>query len=250
MMAEDNNETKKPAAKKAKSEDATGEAKPKKTAAKKANGEAKPKKAAAEKVEAPAAEAKPAAKKETKTEKKTEKAAKPAKKEKTAEVTRLRLQDLKPNKGAKRAKKRVGRGRASGMGKTSTRGHNGEGQRAGRSSKRGFEGGQMPLYRRIPKINGFELINTKSWFEVSTKQLEKLAITHKATDLTLAWFVENGFYNPKRQYGVRLYGNVAVKTAIKVEVHYSTPAAAEALKAAGGSVSLMPTEATPSQAAS
>ena len=67
----------------------------------------------------------------------------------------ITLEDLKPNKGAVKKVVRVGRGRSSGCGKTSSRGNNGEGQRSGRSSKRGFEGGQMPAFRRLPKLKGF-----------------------------------------------------------------------------------------------
>ena len=72
---------------------------------------------------------------------------------------RIKIEDLRPAEGSRGTKKRVGRGRASGMGKTSCRGNNGEGQRAGRSSKRGFEGGQMPGYRQMPKLKGFKNFN-------------------------------------------------------------------------------------------
>ena len=67
----------------------------------------------------------------------------------------ITLEDLKPNKGAVKKTVRVGRGRSSGCGKTSSRGNNGEGQRSGRTAKRGFEGGQMPAFRRLPKLKGF-----------------------------------------------------------------------------------------------
>ena len=68
----------------------------------------------------------------------------------------ITLEDLKPAEGSVSKSKRVGRGRSSGHGKTSCRGHNGEGQRSGRSAKRGFEGGQMPSYRQMPKLKGFK----------------------------------------------------------------------------------------------
>ena len=71
----------------------------------------------------------------------------------------ITLEDLRPEAGATSKTKRVGRGRASGHGKTSCRGNNGEGQRSGRSSKRGFEGGQMPGYRQMPKLKGFSNFN-------------------------------------------------------------------------------------------
>ena len=73
-------------------------------------------------------------------------------------MEQIKLTDLRPADGATHKSKRVGRGRSSGHGKTSTRGHNGEGQRSGRSQKRGFEGGQMPSYRKAPKLKGFEIV--------------------------------------------------------------------------------------------
>ena len=69
---------------------------------------------------------------------------------------RIKIEDLRPQEGSTGKIKRVGRGRSSGMGKTSCRGNNGEGQRSGRTSKRGFEGGQMPGYRQMPKLKGFK----------------------------------------------------------------------------------------------
>ena len=71
----------------------------------------------------------------------------------------ITLEDLRPAEGSTKKSKRVGRGRSSGHGKTSCRGHNGEGQRSGSSAKRGFEGGQMPGYRQMPKLKGFQVIN-------------------------------------------------------------------------------------------
>lgn len=70
---------------------------------------------------------------------------------------KITLDNLQPAEGSTHKIKRVGRGRSSGRGKTSCRGHNGEGQRSGSSSKRGFEGGQMPSYRRLPKLKGFQV---------------------------------------------------------------------------------------------
>ncbi len=87
----------------------------------------------------------------------------------------ITLEDLKPAEGATSKTKRVGRGRSSGHGKTSCRGHNGEGQRSGCSSKRGFEGGQMPSYRRLPKLKGFKVINSLKYAELNVSDLEKLS---------------------------------------------------------------------------
>src|SRR5574344_2342419 len=88
----------------------------------------------------------------------------------------ITLEDLRPAEGATHKVKRVGRGRASGHGKTSCRGHNGEGQRSGRSAKVGFEGGQMPAFRRLPKLKGFKIINQLKYAEINVNMIEKLDI--------------------------------------------------------------------------
>lgn len=256
----------KAAAPKKKSAAASSEEKPKKAAAPKASGEAKPKastakKATASKAEAPAAEAPVAAetsespkaeapkkaaapKTESKTEKtsaaKSAKAPRAAKKKVAEKSDRLQLSDLKPAEGSKRLKTRVGRGRATGHGKTSRRGHNGEGQRAGRSVKRGFEGGQMPLYRKIPKINGFKLINSKKWLELTTRKAEIL-FQRAGKPLTAQQLQEMRLFNPERMYGIRLIGNTAVSKAIEIEVHYVSPAAKQAIEKAGGKITMLPT---------
>src|SRR5271170_1685585 len=86
----------------------------------------------------------------------------------------MNLEELRPNPGARKGKKRVGRGRASGHGKTSTRGHNGQGQRSGESKRFGFEGGQTPLFRRLPKIHNFDQVLTRHWVEVNVGALSAL----------------------------------------------------------------------------
>ena len=88
----------------------------------------------------------------------------------------MKLYNIEQPEGAVRVSKRVGRGRASGHGKTSCRGHNGEGQRSGRSAKRGFEGGQMPSYRQLPKLKGFEIINKINYAEINVGRLEALKL--------------------------------------------------------------------------
>ena len=95
---------------------------------------------------------------------------------------KITLEDLRPAEGATSTKKRVGRGRASGMGKTSTRGHNGEGQRSGQSSKRGFEGGQMPAYRGLPKLKGFQIINKINYAAVNVGRLANFGIKDISLD--------------------------------------------------------------------
>lgn len=149
----------------------------------------------------------------------------------------LTLTDLRPAKGSTKAKLRVGRGRASGAGKTCNRGHNGEGQRSGRSSKRGFEGGQMPGYRQMPKINGFRIINRRVWLELNVGDLEKL-LPADVSALTYETLREWGILKPKHD-GIRLLGNGEISRKITVEAHYATPGAKEKVEAAGGSLEVV-----------
>lgn len=163
---------------------------------------------------------------------------KSSKKEKAAEVAaapKLLLTDLKPAEGSVKKRLRVGRGRASGAGKTANRGHNGEGQRSGRSSKRGFEGGQMPLYRRLPHIDGFEVINQKKWLELNVKDLLDFLLPNE-NELTYQKLELLGIYKPKRFAGVRILGNGEIKRGITVEAHHVTPSARQKIEAAGGKV--------------
>src|ERR1700742_601022 len=98
----------------------------------------------------------------------------------------LQLDDLRPAEGAKRNRKRVGRGRASGHGKTSTRGHNGQGQRSGEGKRFGFEGGQTPLFRRLPKIHNFDHPpSRRRWVEVNVGQLESFEANAEVNANTL-----------------------------------------------------------------
>ncbi|WP_373530998.1 50S ribosomal protein L15 [Vampirovibrio sp.] len=156
--------------------------------------------------------------------------------------TFLSLTDLKPAKGSVKAKLRVGRGRASGAGKTANRGHNGEGQRSGRSRKRGFEGGQMPGYRRMPKINGFELVNPRQWLELNVEDLEQILLPEE-NELTYDLLLTGGLMKIKHD-GIRVLGKGEVKRKITVEAHYVTPSARQKIEAAGGSIRLIgPAEA-------
>ncbi len=151
--------------------------------------------------------------------------------------TTLTLTDLRPAKGAHKPKLRVGRGRASGAGKTSNRGHNGEGQRSGRSRKRGFEGGQMPGYRRMPKINGFTVINPRNWLELNVGDLEQILLPEE-DELNYELLRTGGLMKLSHD-GVRLLGKGELKRKITVEAHYVTPSAKEKIEAAGGTVKLV-----------
>jgi len=147
---------------------------------------------------------------------------------------RIKIEDLKPAEGATKKTVRVGRGRSSGCGKTSSRGHNGEGQRSGRSSKRGFEGGQMPAYRRLPKLKGFQIINKINYAEINVGRLADL----KVKEVSLESLKEAGKAHPSCE-GLRVLGNGEIKKAITVKAAYVTPSAKEKIEAAGGKVEIV-----------
>ena len=147
---------------------------------------------------------------------------------------KILLEDLAPAEGATTKSKRVGRGRSSGHGKTSCRGHNGEGQRSGRTSKRGFEGGQMPAYRRLPKLKGFQIINQRNYAEINVGRLEQLGLS----EVSLAALKEIRKAHPSCD-GLRILGNGEIKKAINVVANYVTPSAKEKIEAAGGKVELV-----------
>ncbi len=166
------------------------------------------------------------------------------KKTETAEAVEtpsLSLTNLRPAKGAVKAKLRVGRGRASGAGKTSNRGHNGEGQRSGRSRKRGFEGGQMPGYRRMPKINGFRLVNPRNWLELNVGDLEQILLPEE-TELTYELLCSGGLLKLNHD-GIRILGNGELKRKVTVEAHYVTPSAKQKIEAAGGTIRIVAAKA-------
>ena len=149
-------------------------------------------------------------------------------------MERIKLTDLRPADGATHSEKRVGRGRASGHGKTSTRGHNGEGQRSGRSQKRGFEGGQMPAYRRAPKLKGFEIINKTVNYELNVSKLDKI----DAKEIDLDLLKELG-YAPRIAQVLRVLGNGEVKAAKTVRARHFSASAKEKIEAAGGKIEIV-----------
>ena len=146
----------------------------------------------------------------------------------------ITLEDLRPADGATKKSKRVGRGRSSGHGKTSCRGHNGEGQRSGKKKKRGFEGGQMPAYRRLPKLKGFQIINQRNYAQINVGRLAELDIT----EISLASLKEIRKAHPSCD-GLRILGGGEIKKAITVKADYVTPSAKEKIEAAGGKVELV-----------
>ena len=146
----------------------------------------------------------------------------------------ITLEDLKPAEGSTKKSKRFGRGRASGHGKTSCRGANGEGQRAGRSSKRGFEGGQMPSYRQMPKLKGFKIINQVKYAEINVNAIDRLSLE----EVSLDSLKEIRKAHPSTE-GLRVMGNGEIKRAVTVKANYVTPSAKEKIEAAGGKVELV-----------
>ena len=146
----------------------------------------------------------------------------------------LKLEDLRPAEGSTHKSKRVGRGRSSGHGKTSCRGHNGEGQRSGSSSKRGFEGGQMPAYRRLPKLKGFQVINKLNYAEINVGRIAQLELK----EVSLEVLKEMKKVHPSAD-GLRILGNGELKKAVTVKASYVTPSAKEKIEAAGGKVELV-----------
>ena len=149
-------------------------------------------------------------------------------------MTNIQLEDLKPAEGSTSKSKRVGRGRSSGWGKTSCRGNNGEGQRSGRSSKRGFEGGQMPSYRRLPKLKGFQIINQRKYAQINVGRLNDINLDEISLESLKGIKKADSSCD-----GLRILGSGEIKKAVTVKADYVTPSAKEKIEAAGGKVELI-----------
>lgn len=143
------------------------------------------------------------------------------------------LSNLQPAVGSTSSRRRIGRGPGSGMGGTSTRGHKGAKQRSGYSRKIGFEGGQMPLQRRVPKF-GFKNINRVEYKAINVDVLEKLAAAKNLTKVTVDDLVAAGFINGKQK--VKILGNGAMTVKLEVVAHAFSKKAEELIVAAGGSI--------------
>jgi large subunit ribosomal protein L15 len=142
------------------------------------------------------------------------------------------LSNLRAPKKANENKKRVGRGMGSGMGKTSTRGHKGQGSRSGSSLMRGFEGGQMPLHRRLPK-RGFTNIFRVEYTVVGLDRLAEIHAANGVVEFTLETITELGLHRRKNSL-VKVLNNGEIKVAIRVHAHKFSKAAREAIENAGG----------------
>jgi large subunit ribosomal protein L15 len=147
----------------------------------------------------------------------------------------LSLNNLRPAKGSTHRKKRLGRGPGTGLGKTSGRGEKGQKSRSGYSMKIGFEGGQMPLHRRLPK-RGFTNIFKKKWIEVSLAALEKNFAAND--EVTPALMHHRGIIK-KAKHDIVVLGNGEVSKSLKVSAHRFTKSAREKIEKAGGAVTVI-----------
>ena len=148
----------------------------------------------------------------------------------------MKLHTLKPAKGSTHYRRRIGRGPGSGLGGTSTRGHKGAKARSGYKKKIGFEGGQMPLQRRVPK-SGFKNINHKEYFAVNISTLQELAEKRNLTKIGVAELKAAGLTSGKEL--VKILGTGELKAKIDVEANAFSKTAEEAIKAVGGNATII-----------
>lgn len=142
------------------------------------------------------------------------------------------LSNLRAPKGANSNKKRVGRGMGSGIGKTSGRGHKGQRSRSGSRMMRGFEGGQMPLHRRMPK-RGFTNIFRTEYFVLGLDKIAELVSAGSETELTLETLQTRGVVKGRNKL-VKVLANGEINSAVTVHAHKFSAAAKKAIEAAGG----------------
>ncbi|MBS1645958.1 MAG: 50S ribosomal protein L15 [Bacteroidetes bacterium] len=143
----------------------------------------------------------------------------------------MKLATLTPAKGSVKTNYRRGRGQGSGGGGTATRGHKGAKSRSGYSSKRGFEGGQMPLQRRLPKF-GFKNINRVEYVGVNLSTIQKLVESKKVSDITLEVLMANGIASKNDL--VKILGTGELKSKVSIKAHAFSEAAKKAIEAQGG----------------
>ena len=148
----------------------------------------------------------------------------------------MKLHNLTPAAGSTHSRRRIGRGPGSGLGGTSTRGHKGAKARSGYKRKIGFEGGQMPLQRRVPKF-GSKNINHKEYLAVNLQTLQQLAEEKSLTKIGLAELVEAGITNGKKL--VKILGKGELTAKIDVEANAFSKTAEEAIKAVGGNATII-----------
>jgi len=145
----------------------------------------------------------------------------------------MKLNQLKPAEGSTHHDKRIGRGQGSGHGGTSTRGHKGAKSRSGYSRKIGFEGGQMPLQRRVPKF-GFKNINRKEYKSINLDVLQTLIEKNGWSVISPENLIEAGYVNKNDL--VKILGNGAISSKVEVKAHAFSKSAEAAIEAAQGTV--------------
>jgi large subunit ribosomal protein L15 len=148
----------------------------------------------------------------------------------------MKLNNLKPAEGSIKDRKRIGRGEGSGHGGTSTRGHKGAGSRSGNKRKIGFEGGQMPLQRRLPKF-GFKSLNRVEYKGINLDTLQLLVDKHNLTEVTFDTLVANGICSKKAL--VKVMGRGELKGKLNVTAHAFTATAKAAIEAMGGTANVI-----------
>jgi large subunit ribosomal protein L15 len=147
----------------------------------------------------------------------------------------MKLHTLKPAEGSTKNNKRIGRGQGSGRGGTSTKGHNGAQSRSGYSSKAGFEGGQMPLYKRVPKF-GFTSPNRVEYTVLNLDAIEVLASKIKG-DINMEVLIENGIATKNEI--VKILGRGELKAKVNITVHAFSASAKTAIESAGGTATTL-----------
>ncbi|HNX20838.1 MAG TPA: 50S ribosomal protein L15 [Bacteroidales bacterium] len=156
----------------------------------------------------------------------------------------MNLNNLKPAERATKASKRIGRGQGSGKGGTSTKGHNGAQSRSGYSRKIGFEGGQMPIYRILPK-RGFKNINRIEYSAINLSTLQSLVEKTQVTDITIDLLRTHGLIAKKDL--VKVLGKGELTSKINVTVHAISQSAKQAIENLGGTVTTLMTPKTVDQ---
>jgi|SRR5699024_5480782 len=146
----------------------------------------------------------------------------------------MKLHELKSNEGSRSSKKRLGRGMASGHGKTSGKGHKGQNARTGGGTRLGFEGGQTPLFQRLPK-RGFSNINRKEYAIVNLDTLNRF---DENTEITPALLVETGVVSNEKS-GIKVLAKGSIEKKLNIKAHKFSTAAKEAIEAAGGTIEVM-----------
>jgi large subunit ribosomal protein L15 len=149
----------------------------------------------------------------------------------------MKLHTLKPAPGSiQKEGKRVGRGEGSGKGGTAARGHKGAGSRSGTSTKRGFEGGQMPLYRRVPKF-GFKNNNRVEFTPINIDRIQELVENKGLKSFDFQTFIDNGLAGKNDR--IKILGRGEIKTAVDIKAHAFSATATKAIEAVGGTATIL-----------